>query len=796
MGKSNKTDSSCSVETVKPVVDSCCPNETKKVVADDCYAVEVKSTSVESCCAEESPFAVLNNCCAVEAKEVVVVDDCCGGGAEKVIVNAITATNIEAGTPKTTFKVLNMDCPDEIKAINDALRMDGVLEVKANLMASTVQITHLKNVSEELLKNRINSTVVKVVEDEATGNPNSPRIIKVSISGVALVTGILIDYYLQNTIATNVLYAISILVGGTLIFPKAYSALKRLSLDMNVLMTFAVIGALIIKQYSEGATVVFLFALSELLESLSVQRARNAIQELFKLTPATTFVVNGSSINEMAVEQVNIDQIIRVKAGESIPLDGKVSSGSSNVNQASLTGESVPVFKTVEDEVFAGTINQDGTLDILVSKIFTDTKLSHVIKLVAESQSERAPAQQFVDQFSKVYTPLIFALAILTYFIPVLILGGHSYEWFYKALVLLVIACPCALVISTPISIVSALTSLARNGVLVKGGIHLEMLGRINAIALDKTGTITEGKPEVTGIEVYGNKNKEELLEIISSLESHSTHPFAHAIIKYASEHSIQGKEVSDFKNIPGKGIEASLEGQTYFAGNLKYLQDQNLLNDKLQSELNSSSNPASIVIIGTKSQSNSKGNVLGWVTLGDQVRKDAKQSLVDLKKAGIKELVILSGDNQKITGSISQSVNADRALGDLLPEDKLKEIEALILKHRYVAMIGDGVNDAPAMAKSSLGIAMGGIGSGTAIETADVTLMTDDLKQITVAIKAGRRTLHIIKFNIAFAIVTKLIFLVLTFIGYSNLWMAIIADTGATLIVVLNSLRLLKVKR
>ncbi|MBY0414252.1 MAG: HAD-IC family P-type ATPase, partial [Bdellovibrionales bacterium] len=445
MGKSNKTDSCCSVETVKPVVDSCCPNETKKVVADDCYAVEVKSTSVESCCAEESPFAVLNNCCAVEAKEVIVVDDCCGGGAEKVIVNAITATNIEAGTPKTTFKVLNMDCPDEIKAINDALRMDGVLEVKANLMASTVQITHLKNVSEELLKNRINSTVVKVVEHEATGNPNSPRIIKVSISGVALVTGILIDYYLQNTIATNVLYAISILVGGTLIFPKAYSALKRLSLDMNVLMTFAVIGALIIKQYSEGATVVFLFALSELLESLSVQRARNAIQELFKLTPATTFVVNGSSINEIAVEQVNIDQIIRVKAGESIPLDGKVSSGSSNVNQASLTGESVPVFKTVEDEVFAGTINQDGTLDILVSKIFTDTKLSHVIKLVAESQSERAPAQQFVDQFSKVYTPLIFALAILTYVIPVLILGGHSYEWFYKALVLLVIACPCAL---------------------------------------------------------------------------------------------------------------------------------------------------------------------------------------------------------------------------------------------------------------------------------------------------------------------------------------------------------------
>ena len=761
--------------------DTCCPSETKKSIKVDC-------------CAEESPFAILNNCGAVEDK--APIDECCGSGAEKIITNAIVATNIEAGTPTTTFKVLNMDCPDEIKAINDALRMEGVLEVKANLMASTVQVTHLKSISEELLKKRINSTIVKVVENETKGNPNTGRIFKVSISGIALVIGLCGEYFLTSPLFLIFMYAISILVGGTLIFPKAFSALKRFSLDMNVLMTFAVIGALVIKQYSEGATVVFLFALSELLESLSVQRARNAIQELFKLTPATTFVVTNSSIDEIAVEQVKVGQIIRVKAGESIPLDGKVFSGGSNVNQASLTGESVPVFKDKDDEVFAGTINQDGTLDILVSKISTDTKLSHVIKLVAESQSERAPAQQFVDQFAKVYTPLIFVLAILTYVIPVLVLGGNSQEWFYKALVLLVIACPCALVISTPISIVSALTSLARNGVLVKGGIHLEMLGKINAIALDKTGTITEGKPEVTGVEIYGNKNKEELLEIISSLENHSTHPFAHAIIKYASDHSITAKEVSNFKNIPGKGIEASLEGLTYFAGNLKYLQDQNILNNELQAKLNYNSDPASIVIIGTKSQPNSEGNVLGWVTLGDQVRKDAKQSLIDLKKSGIKELVILSGDNQKITGSIGQSVNADKALGDLLPGDKLKEVEALILKYKYVAMIGDGVNDAPAMAKSSLGIAMGGIGSGTAIETADVTLMTDDLNQITVAIKAGRRALHIIKFNIAFAIITKLIFLVLTFIGYSNLWMAIIADTGATLIVVLNSLRLLKVKR
>lgn len=717
------------------------------------------------------------------------VDDCCGSSTEKIITNAITSSHIEAGTPKTTFKVLNMDCPDEIKAINDALKMEGVLEVKANLMASTVEVTHLKNISEELLKSRINSTVVKVVENDSTANPNTGRIIKVAISGVALLVGMLAEHVFINHVLALVTFAISILVGGTLIFPKAFNALKRMSLDMNVLMTFAAIGAILIKQYSEGATVVFLFALSELLESLSVQRARNAISELFKLTPAKAFVVDGNSIREVAVESVRVQEVIRIKAGESIPLDGKIVSGHSNINQASLTGEAVPVFKSSGDEVFAGTISEDGSIDVEVTKISVDTKLSHVIKLVAESQSERAPAQQFVDQFAKVYTPLIFVLAILTYLVPVFVLGGESYEWFYKSLVLLVIACPCALVISTPISIVSSLTSLARNGVLIKGGLHLEMLGKINAIALDKTGTITEGKPVVKSMDFLGDTKESDFLKIISSLENHSTHPFAHAILKYSGDKSITPEDVTGFKNIPGFGIEANLKGVTYFAGNLKHVQAQSLLSEELIRKIGASDTPSSIIVVGIKNTS-----VLGWITLGDQIRKDAKEAIQNIKRAGLNEVVILSGDNQKITESTSKLVGADKASGDLLPEDKLREIQSLISKHKYVAMIGDGVNDAPAMAKASLGIAMGGIGSSTAIETADITLMTDDLKQIPVAIKAGKRTLSIIKFNVGFAILTKVIFLILTFVGISNLWMAIIADTGATLIVVLNALRLLKV--
>jgi Cd2+/Zn2+-exporting ATPase len=716
---------------------------------------------------------------------------CCGGGSP-VIADEITSKNISSDDLKTTFKVLNMDCPDEIKAINDALRGEGVLEVKANLMASTVQIIHTPKITKEFLQKRINSTVVKVAESESSGNPNKARIIKVAISGVALIAGMLIEHFYSNNLVGNVLFALSILTGGTLIFPKAIGALRRFSLDMNVLMTFAVIGALIIKQYSEASTVVFLFALSELLESLSVQRARNAIQELFKLTPATTFLVKGNVTEEVSVEAVSIGQIIRVKSGESIPLDGIVVSGTTNVNQASLTGESVPVFKTAGDEVFAGTINEDGSFDIKVGKVFNDTKLAHVIKLVAESQAERAPAQKFVDQFAKIYTPVIFILAIFTYVIPVMA-GGDSYEWFYKSLVLLVIACPCALVISTPISIVSGLTSLARNGVLIKGGTHLEMLGQIKAIALDKTGTITEGKPEVKNVERNGSATVEEILEIATALENHSTHPFALAIIKYSKSLNIAPSEVTNFKNIPGKGVEASFKGQTYFLANFKYIKELGLANN-LKTNIENQSD--SIVIVGRKTQCSAAGEVFGWITLGDKVRYDAKESLAGIKIAGVKELIILSGDNQKVTEHIGQLVNADNAFGDLLPEDKLKHIETLLKKHKHVAMIGDGVNDAPAMAKASLGIAMGGIGSGTAIETADITLMTDDLKQIPIALKAGRRTLHVIKFNIAFAIVTKLIFLILTFIGYSNLWMAIIADTGATLIVVLNSLRLLKIKK
>jgi Cd2+/Zn2+-exporting ATPase len=727
-----------------------------------------------------------SNCCAH--------DHGCHSNSQQKEIVIESLEKADSDSVITMFKVANMDCADEIKAIDDALRGEGIFGVKANLMASTIQIIHRKNIEKDFLKKKVNSTVVKVLEENSTQNQNTQRIIRVIFSGVFLCSGLLSEKLVENTILSNIFYVLSILIGGTLIFPKALSALKRKSLDMNVLMTFAVIGALIIKQYSEATTVVFLFSLSELLESLSVQRARNAIQELFKLTPKTAFVLNeDNSVKEVDVEKIEVGQKVRVKAGESIPLDGVIISGNTNVDQATLTGESIPVFKTVGDGVFAGTINQDGSVDILVNKKFSDTKLSHIIKLVAESQAERAPAQQFVDKFARIYTPLVFVFAILTYLIPVFLLGGNSYEWFYKALVLLVIACPCALVISTPISIVSALTALARRGVLVKGGVHLEMLGKLKAIALDKTGTLTEGKPEVKSVEAFGIHSKKHILEVATSIESYSTHPFAKTIVEYASSLGHSPEEIEDFKNMPGKGIEATINGHIYFLSNHKYVKELNLVSEKLESKLHSLENESfSIVIIGHKPHHDCVGEILGFITLGDKIREKASLSLTKIKKAGISKLIILSGDNQKNANKVSLEVGSDLAFGDLLPEGKVEQIKNLIDDYEYVAMVGDGVNDAPAMAKASIGIAMGGIGSGTALETSDVTLMTDDLNQVAVAIKVGRRTLHVIKFNIALAIVTKLIFLVLTLFGLANLWMAIIADTGATLIVVLNSLRLL----
>lgn len=698
----------------------------------------------------------------------------------------------------TTFKVANMDCADEIKAINEALKIDGVFRVQVNLMSSTVQILHSQKTSAHQLKKKIETTVVRVLDadNSSTKNQNRNRILIVTTSGLLLLWGLVFHWVELSNLLANICFLASIGLGGSLVFPKAWVSLRRKTLDMNVLMTVAVVGAVGIQEFSEAAAVAFLFSLSELLESLSVQRARRAIQELLKITPQKADVIQpDGSMAQVDVSELQLSQLIRVKAGESIPVDGLVTSGTSSVNQAPLTGESVPVLKTVGEPVFAGTINHEGSLVIQVSKLFNDTKISQVIKLVEEAQSQRAVSQKFVDKFAEIYTPVVMILALLTFLLPPLLFSGIWHDWLYKALVLLVIACPCALVISTPVSIVSSLTALARKGVLVKGGAILEVLGKIRALAVDKTGTLTEGKPKVQRIIRFNSMSEDQILEIANALEAHSTHPIAQAIVDLSVQKNISAKQVDKFTNVSGRGVEAVIEGHSYLLGNHRFAHDVGICAPALEKTLQDlEMQSLSVVVVGHKPHDNCAGEVIGVIALGDSIRAESRMALDSLKHAGVERVVVLSGDNQKTVSAIATELKIVEAYGDLLPEDKARHIDNLKSKYTSVAMIGDGVNDAPAMVKSSVGIAMGFVGSDTVIETADITLMTDDLKQVATAITAGRRTLRVIQFNIGFALLTKAIFLILTFLGYSNLWLAVAADTGAALLVIVNSLRLLKI--
>lgn len=589
-------------------------------------------------------------------------------------------------------------------------------------------------------------------------------------------------------------FGVATLTGGLLVFPAAWSALRRGRLDMNVLMTVAVAGAWLVGEGAEGAAVVFLFALSELLESWSVTRARRAIASLLELAPDTAQVRGAEgSFHETSVQDVSEGAEIRVGSGERIPLDGEVIAGTSTVNQAPITGESVPVDKAAGDTVFAGTINGEGSLTLRVTKGAKDTTLARIITLVEEAEGEKAPTQRFVDRFARIYTPAVFVTALLVALIPPLLLGGAWQVWTYRALVLLVIACPCALVIATPVSIVSGLTALARRGVLVKGGAHLEALGKLRALAVDKTGTITQGKPQVTGVLPWEGSNEEEILRLAAAIDSHSDHPLARAVVIAAKDKGLSWQEADSYKSVTGRGATAVLGGHPHFIGNHRMAHDLGVCSPELESRLSEiEARGESLAILGHTPHEGCAGKVLGVISIGDTLRPQVKDALGRLHQVGVEKVVMLSGDNQRTVTAIASQAGIDEAHGDLMPDDKIQHVRRLIAGHGHVGMIGDGVNDAPALALASVGIAMGAIGSDTAIETADMALMNDDLTLVAEAVSLGKRTLGIIRFNVAFALGIKAIFLLLAFLGHTSLWMAILADTGATLLVILNALRLL----
>ena len=585
------------------------------------------------------------------------------------------------------------------------------------------------------------------------------------------------------------LYLIGIVAGTWFVLPKAWRAAVRFRPDMNLLMVVAVIGAAAIGEWFEAATVAFLFAVSLLLESWSVGRARRAIASLMNLAPPSARVRDKHGhMTEVAPAEVSVGAIFIVRPGEKIPLDGNIVKGASAVNQAPITGESVPVDKQPGAEVYAGTINGDGALEVESTKAAEDTTLAKIIKMVGDAQSQRSPSEQWVETFARYYTPVVMGLAILVFLIPPLLFGGEWTVWLYRSLVLLVIACPCALVISTPVSIVAALAAAAKNGVLIKGGLYVETPASLKAIAVDKTGTLTHGKPVVIDVVPLNDHTEKELLERAAALEAHSNHPLAQAIVRSANESGISVPSAEEFEIVQGKGARGIVYGKPFWLGSHRYLEERGQETDDVHQKLEALQDAGrSIVVVGNDE------HVCGFISLADTVRPETAGILADLHAEGIEDVAMLTGDNAGTAHAIAKLVGIDTVHSELLPENKVEIIESLVNKYGQVAMVGDGVNDAPAMARSSLGIAMGAVGTDAAIETADIALMSDDLSKLPWLIRHSKNTLSIIRQNIWFSLGIKLLFVVLTFLGFASLWAAIAADMGASLLVIANSLRLLR---
>ncbi len=628
--------------------------------------------------------------------------------------------------------------------------------------------------------------------DHSSSNPWETR--SLIASGALVGIGLIVQWTKAlPALGTEVIFTAAMLTGGWFLLPKAWRAILRFRPDINLLVVIAAIGASIVGEWAEAATVVFLFGVAEWLEGWADRRAQRAVEALLEIAPKTATVKRDGKFADVPVEEVRVDETVAVKSGMNIPLDGEVLTGESAVNQAPITGESVPVDKKKGDTVFAGTVHGEGSLEIRVTKATGDTTLARIIRLVKEAQEQKAPTQRFVDVFARYYTPAVTVVALLIFLVPPLFMNGDWSEWLYRACVLLIIACPCALVISTPVSIVAGMAALAKRGVLVKGGAHLESIAKLKALAVDKTGTITEGKPQVQGVETLNQKSEQEVLRIAAAVDDHSSHPLAKAVVEYAKKKGVEFPRAENYQARSGRGAEASVEGHDYFVGNHRFTHELGVCSEDIERRLAAvESKGQSVVVVGHRPHGDCKGEVLGILAVGDTVRPNAAEAIKALHAAGIESVVMLSGDNQRTADSIAKQVGIDEARGDLLPEDKVTAVKTLREKHGSVGMVGDGVNDAPAMASATIGIAMGGAGTDAAIETADVTLMTDDLGKIAETIRLGRRTLGIIRFNIAFALTLKAIFLILTLLGHASLWLAIMADTGATLLVVANSLRLL----
>lgn len=706
-----------------------------------------------------------------------------------------------AATPiKQEYRLQNLSCAScAAKFEKNVKAIPEVQDAQVNFGAS--KITVIGAISVDQIEEAGAFDGIKVTQSAAKALENTTPFYRKKenvLAGISLLFVILGYVFVGRNGESNPLpiamFIIAILVGGVGIFKIGFRNLVRFEFDMKTLMTIAIIGAAIIGEWEEAAVVVFLFAVSEALEAYSMDKARQSIRQLMDIAPPTAIIkrAHGEHFHELELptEDIEIGDILIVKPGQKIAMDGIVISGLSAVNQAAITGESIPVNKTINDEVFAGTLNEEGALEVRVTKRVEDTTIAKIIHLVEEAQAEKAPSQQFVDRFAKYYTPAIMIIAFLVAVIPPLLVGDWQH-WIYQGLAVLVVGCPCALVVSTPVAIVTAIGNAARQGVLIKGGVHLEQLGHIEAVAFDKTGTLTKGQPAVTDIVTTENWSEDYVLQLVAAVEKQSQHPLAKAILNRLHDQKLSELIPTDFQSVTGKGAYATVDNQIIYVGSMKWATSLTSIDQNIESQVKNLQEQGKTVVAAV-----SNNQLIGLIAIADQLRRESKDVLNKLNALKVKHMVMLTGDAEPTAQAIATSLKMTDVRAGLLPEEKLMAIKDLRTQFGAVAMVGDGVNDAPALATANVGIAMGGAGTDAALETADIALMGDDLTKLPYTIGLSRKTLRIIKENIIFALVLKLIALLLVIPGWLTLWIAIFADMGATLLVVFNSLRLIRAKK
>ena len=698
----------------------------------------------------------------------------------------------EAEAKSAAFIIEGMDCADEIRQIEGKL---GVLPGVSHLQFDLIR--HRLVVQGSIAPPEVQRAIKEIgMRARREGEQLKPltfwekrgRLTVTIISGTLLVLGgVLILSRAPRYLLVPVLAA-SAISGGWFIAPRGLRAARSGVLDMNFLMTIAAIGAAAIGEWGEGASAMFLFSVAQMLEVYSMDRARNAIKALMDLSPQEATIRRNGEEMSLPVDQVTVGETIVVRPGQRIALDGGVLSGRSAVNQAPITGESIPVDKEPGSEVFAGSINQNGLLEVRVTKLMEDTTLARIIHAVEVAQAARAPSQSFVDRFSRIYTPTVVVASVFLCVIPPLVGLGSWGTWFYRALTMLVIACPCALVISTPVSIVSGLAAAARRGVLIKGGIHLENAGAVTTVAFDKTGTLTQGRPAVTDVLPLNTMAAPDVLGIAAALESGSEHPLARAILEEAQRLRIRPREAKGYEAVVGRGMRAQIDGQTYYIGNERLCHELKVCTPGSEEALRRFEREGKTAVLLA-----SDTEPLGVIAIADQLRSNAADAIAELRANGVRRILMLTGDNEETARAVSRNLSLDAYYAGLLPDDKVRVVQELVTSGEKVAFVGDGVNDAPALAASTVGIAMGAAGTDVALETADVALMGDDLSHLPLAIQISRKTSAIIKQNIVFAIALKAVFIVLALVGWATLWMAVAADMGASLLVIGNGLRTLR---